>query len=399
MMEKEDSIEESSGLALHGTMQSKLCGWEFMSLVHEKNFRRKEVNIAKTSGGWVDLINDIDGLVLFANGFREIIRPTSDIDNLCRRWKSLPTEKDYLAAGVPLLELLYSEAGSRLSRKHLSSNRLQWNRGPTLFERCRDTPSLRCECDRTQQIYHDSLYKTFGRVTPPGILQPNGCVVFGQAHHPFKPPKTIAVRHNAVHMLPNTSIHNGENTKQISTKNNSLLSLSPPASVSPEREVNGYAIQSPKKPPSPLSLSDDLAEGETVAPKRRRKLSHVQRSNPEACEEPSNRDDQILLSDDCATCPVKHQSTPRHDTVANRQYLGPTQTACATEAEYEPVLARRTIRRKAKIEDYSHLYGCSCTICSTVSFEPPDSIELHSSTNGTRGNTMSMAERRERQAV
>ena len=188
LMEKEDLIESGSGLALHGTMQSQIHGWEYMSLVHEKNYRRKEAAIAKTSGGWVDLINDIDALVLFATGLGDIIKPVADLKNLCPLWRSLPKGKDYLAACVPTVELLYSEAGSRLSHKHLSTSHLQWHRGSTLFERCRgSTFSGRCECDRTQQIYHDSLLRTFGHVRPPGNLEENGCVVFGLSRHPFKP--------------------------------------------------------------------------------------------------------------------------------------------------------------------------------------------------------------------
>ena len=59
LMEKEDSMKASPGLALHGTMQSKVHGWEYMSLVHEKNFWRKEAKVQKSSGGWVDLIKDV----------------------------------------------------------------------------------------------------------------------------------------------------------------------------------------------------------------------------------------------------------------------------------------------------------------------------------------------------
>lgn len=364
LMEKDDSMEAYSGLALHGTMQSKVHGWEYMSLVHGKNYRRKEATVAKSSGGWVDLINDIDALVLFATGLDEIIRPVSDLNNLCHLWRSLPKGKDYLATSVPILELLYSEAGSRLSHKHLSTSHLQWHRGSTLFEQCSDKVSHHCECDRTQQIYHDSLVKTFGRVRPPGNLQEDGCVIFGQAHHPFKPPKT----HNAVYMLPNTSIQNAESTKQILTNKNSLLSPSPPPSVSPESEARCYAIRSPKRPPSPLSFGDDLAEEETVVPKRRRKVSDVQTSKSDTCKGPNNSDDE-LSSDDFATCPTEPQSTLKHNAASNGRNSGRKQTVCASEAEYKSVHALRTIRRKANIEDFSHRHGCSCMTCSTVDFE------------------------------
>lgn len=400
LMDKEDSIEACPGLALHGTMQSKIYGWEYMSLVHEKKYQRKEATIAKSSGGWVDLINDIDALVLFATGLDEIIKPVCDLSRLCRPWKSLPKGKDYLATGVPILELLYSEAGSRLSRKHLSTSHLQWHRGSTLFEQCSGAASHRCDCDRTQQIYHDSLFKTFGHVRPPGNLKDNGCVIFGQGHHPFKVLKPVTIRQNAVHMLPNTSIQDSGITKQISTKDDGLLSPSPPAIVSPEpEEVGGCAIQSPKRPPSPPNFSEDLVQEGAIAPKRRRKTAYAQTWSFDTCKRPNNGDDQTSSSDDCVTGPVEHQSMLRPDTLSNRRCSDFTQPVCDPKAGYAPANGRKAIRHVAKIGDDSHRLGCSCTICSDVNFEPPDTIELITNTNSARRISTNMAERRDGQRV
>lgn len=206
LKEKDDFMEASPGVALHATLRRKLQGWEYMSLVYEKNYRRKVANIAKSSGGWVDLVADIDTLVLFATGFKEIIKPIHNLE-LCCRWRDLPKGKDYLATSVPVLQLLYSEAGSKVSQKHLSTNRLRWHRGAVLFEKCANVTSSRCSCDRTQQIYHDSYFKTVGHRRTPGTLEKNGCVIFGQAHHPLKPAMIFPTRENAVHSLPNFPIH------------------------------------------------------------------------------------------------------------------------------------------------------------------------------------------------
>ena len=203
LKEKDDMIESTPGLALHGTMRHALRGWEFMSLVDEKNYRLKTADIAKSSGGWVDLVDDVDSLVLFANGLKEVITPIATVGRLCDRWKTLPLGKDYLAANVSILEILYAEAGSRISRKHLSSSHLQWHNGSHLFEDCSVAASGGCTCIRLQQIYHDSLFKTFGQVRSPGKLEPNGCVIFGQDRHPIRLVQTEAPRENSVHMLPN----------------------------------------------------------------------------------------------------------------------------------------------------------------------------------------------------
>ena len=219
----------------------------------------------------------------------------SDLSNLCRSWRTLPKGKDYLAAGVPIMELLYSEAGSRLSRKHLSTTHLQWHRRSILFEQCGDTGPDRCACDRTQQIYHDSLLRTFGQVRPPGKLEENGCVIFGQVHHSLKPTKTVPLRKNAIHMLPNTSIQDSAITNANFTRDDGVQSPSSPASLSQEREeFNGDTVQSPKSPPSPLISNDELVQKKPVARERMRKMSHVQTSNFDPCKGPSNFDTSSL---------------------------------------------------------------------------------------------------------
>ena len=83
LKEEFQSTEKLPGFTLHGTMRSKLHGWEFMSLIEEKNFRQRQLNIAKSSGGWVDLAADIDALILFGTGFNDVIRPVPVTDSLC----------------------------------------------------------------------------------------------------------------------------------------------------------------------------------------------------------------------------------------------------------------------------------------------------------------------------
>ena len=402
LMEKEDSMEACGGLALHGTMQDKLHGWEYMSLVHEKNYQRKEATIQKSSGGWVDLINDVDCLVIFATGLGEIIRPVSDLSRLCRPWRTLPKGKDFLAAGVPIMELLYSEAGSRLTHTHLSTSHLQWHRGSTLFERCSDMTSNRCKCDRTQQIYQDSLFKTFGHVRPPGDLEENGCVVFGQAHHSWKPHKNIARRQNAVPILLNTPIQNAGTIMHNHTEDDRLLSPTPAASVSLEpNEVKGYTDRNLRRPPSPPISTDRPMDDKTHALRRKRRLSHLQISELDTCKGHDICTNETPLSEgeDNATCPTEYQSLPKHDRKFIRQAIAPTQTVCASKDEYEPAHVRKGVRPEAKIEHYGHPFGCSCMGCLTVDFEPPCSIGVLGNVIGSRRNPKSMTERRERQPV
>lgn len=400
LMEKEDSMEACAGLALHGTMRSKIHGWELMSLVHEKNYRRKEAIVAKSSGGWVDLINDVDALVLFAAGLDEIIRPVSDLSNLCRPWRTLPKGKDFLAAGVPMMELFYSEAGSRISRKHLSTSHLQWHRGSALFEPCSDTTSIRCKCDRTQQIYHDSLLKTFGHVQPPGKLEENGCVVFGQAHNSFKPHKRIAIKQNAVHMLPNISIQISKTNRHSPTEDDALLSPPPVALVSPEpEETNVYATQNSNSPPSPLHSNDHLMHDKTITLRRKRRLSHIQLSESNSREGHDICNDEESSSDDYVVYGTAEQSLIEHDTISKRQRIASTPTGSAPKGGYEPVHVTNSIRREAKIEHYGHLCGCSCTTCLSIDCEPPGSLKVIGTITDTRRNSMKSTERKKGQPV
>ena len=201
MMERDAVITSAPGVALRGTMRDKLYGWEFRALVEDKSsFRQKEQVLEKTNGGWVDLVDDTDTIVLFGNGFGEVIKPVCDSMDLCSAWRVLPKGRDYLAVGCPMLETLYNEAGSRKSRSYLTSRHLQWHRGSTVFERCGEVSG--CACDRLQQLVYDSR-ATFRRVKPPDELPENGCVIFGQAKHPLFPAMGTCPKKRTIYSMPN----------------------------------------------------------------------------------------------------------------------------------------------------------------------------------------------------
>lgn len=337
---KDDQIESCPGIVLHGTLRSKLQGWEYMSLVQEKNYRRKEVNIAKSSGGWVDLIDDIDCLVLFGTGFQDIIKPSSTYGKLCTRWMTLPKSKDYLAAGVPMLELLYAEAGSRISRKHLSTNHLQWHRGSSLFEPCTGKSLSRCDCDRTQQIYHDSMFKTFGQVNPPGNLEEHGCVIFGQAQHVFKSQRPIAVRENAVHMLPNTPLQ----VLEVSPPNQTTLdqSLSEPGLTKPNGNMHLDNVHEEIISFPTVSSPHQEAHNPTSkpqAPQRRRKKSHAEMPDREDHQK-TNGDTGVAnkITSQAANkdLPIEHHLTLRADKV-DMPRSGSKETASSIRPKHLPI--------------------------------------------------------------
>ncbi|KAK0507586.1 hypothetical protein JMJ35_010109 [Cladonia borealis] len=215
MMERDAVITSAPGVAVRGTMRDKLYGWEFRALVEDKNsFRQKEQVLEKSNGGWVDLVDDTDTIVLFGNGFGEVIKPVRDSVNLCSVWKVLPKGRDYLAVGCPMLETLYNEAGSHKTRSYLTSRHLQWHRGSTLFERCEEISG--CACHRLQQLVYDS-WTTFRRVKPPDELPEDGCVIFGRVNHPIFPARRTCSKKRTIYSIPNGPLSEAMSTEPKST--------------------------------------------------------------------------------------------------------------------------------------------------------------------------------------
>ena len=143
-----------------------------MDLVDDRSpFRLKKTHIGKSSGGWTDLSRDIDAVVLFGSGFEDIIKPTEEsMAGLCHMWKSVPKGKDYLTASVPMMNQLYEQAGSKLSRKYLTSTHLRWHHGGRLWEHCESTKPFTCNCNRLQQVVSD-FATHFRGVSDPGPLR------------------------------------------------------------------------------------------------------------------------------------------------------------------------------------------------------------------------------------
>ncbi|KUJ12904.1 uncharacterized protein LY89DRAFT_196620 [Mollisia scopiformis] len=71
---KEKLVREK---ARSGLSSSDPRGWDIMDLVQERSpIRMKETDIQESNGGWTDLAQDLNVVVLFANGLEDLIRPT-----------------------------------------------------------------------------------------------------------------------------------------------------------------------------------------------------------------------------------------------------------------------------------------------------------------------------------
>ena len=278
MMERDAVITSAPGVAVHGTMRNKLHGWEFRALVEDKSsFRQKEQVLNKSNGGWVNLVDDTDTIVLFGNGFGEVIKPVCGSLDLCSAWKVLPKGRDYLAVGCPMLETLYNEAGSRKTRSYLTSQHLQWHRGSTLFEKCEERSG--CACDRLQQLVYDSR-TTFRRMKPPDELPENGCVIFGQAYHPMIPARGTCVKKRTIYSMPNGHLLETKATEPESPARlpTTSLEVQPVMNKMPDRNDFSSMFDSSS------STADSQSESELrmLSVKRRRKIC-----DQDACEKDS----------------------------------------------------------------------------------------------------------------
>jgi hypothetical protein len=164
----------------------RLLGWEFMDLVEERSpLHLKETIIKNSCGGWINFAQEIDAIVLFASGFEDVIEPAEGSTNgLCHRWKHVPKDKDYLAAGIPILKTLYERAGSLVTKENQTYQHRQWHHGQMLFENCLSNANSSCNCDRLQQVESKQRMGS-GNVIFLGPLKSQGAVIFGKSESSF----------------------------------------------------------------------------------------------------------------------------------------------------------------------------------------------------------------------
>ncbi|CAI9634166.1 unnamed protein product [Alternaria burnsii] len=170
---------ETPGVCMPSSVHESIYGFEFKSIVHQDAlYKLKKTTVRRNHGGWIKLIEDIDALVLFANGFGDVILPAGGSDNLlCHKWRRVPDGQDYLTTTTDVLQRLFDKAGSRLDRKYLTTkNKLRWHQGSsTLFNACRDVAL--CDCTRLQQLFPESAFRS---IQPPTSIASKGAVIFGR---------------------------------------------------------------------------------------------------------------------------------------------------------------------------------------------------------------------------
>ena len=209
-----------SGIPVSMNFHKKLRGWEYMTLVDDDSpFHRKEVQLQGTCENWPDLVGEIDALVLFANGFEDVIKPAQDQSNICQLWRRMPKEKDYLGMCASTVERLYEVAGCKLSREYLTSSKLRWDKGLSITtEPCPNLSAYQCDCNRLQSITSSS------RVIMPGRVPPEGALIFGQRNsltvprfaHPQREVHSLYSQSNTSIQIDEASIDDSDESSELS---------------------------------------------------------------------------------------------------------------------------------------------------------------------------------------
>lgn len=195
---------EAPGVRIPSSLHESLYGFEFKAVVQQDApYKLKRTTVSRNHGGWSKLIEDIDALVLFANGFGDVIRPAGEFNQgLCRKWRRVPHGQDYLATTTNMLQTLFDKAGSRVDRKYLTTkSKLRWHQGSSaLFNECQDVTT--CDCTRLQQLIPESAIKS--AQTPTSIVD-EGAVIFGHPE-PRSAPVRSTVSKNSSSLYSQTNI-------------------------------------------------------------------------------------------------------------------------------------------------------------------------------------------------
>ena len=192
LIDKTHAHDSASGFPVQNPFRNELHGWEIMSLVEETPvLRRKQRHIDSTSGGWVNLVKDLDAVILFGRGFGEIIRPVQTI-TLCEKWRYLPKGNDFLAVSCQLLREIMYQAGSRNDQRYLTSTGLRLSKKSELFTPCKHPGARSCDCLRVQRIDKSPFLDTLEDRNPFPCLPDRGCVIFGEVRRlNFRPHKKL----------------------------------------------------------------------------------------------------------------------------------------------------------------------------------------------------------------
>lgn len=173
--------KEQNGLALSG-FKTQLEGWKFQDVVdREHSINPVVAELDDSAKDWIRLIRHIDAVVLFGNGFGELMRPMGEH---CVNWTAVPQKKFCLAVPVSQLRRIARKHGRPDETPIKLAEDVYWPIVEHPFEcRCGITGSeQRRACDRSQTLRYNKTHMSknlMGGEVLSDADNDNGAVIFG----------------------------------------------------------------------------------------------------------------------------------------------------------------------------------------------------------------------------
>jgi serine/threonine protein kinase len=179
-----------NGVNIKLRARKNLEGWDFHELATDQDPSPRVATLQALGYGWVDFIRSIGAVTLFGRGFGEIIRPV-EFDGMCPLWRSLPTQKYYLAASVFDLKNIMTKFGNKHSDPPKLVQDLLWHCPGEIIAKCRcQGRGARQVVSRAFNRHHDPVQVFYPKrsrlllpmlIQGPAVLEDKGAVVFGHS--------------------------------------------------------------------------------------------------------------------------------------------------------------------------------------------------------------------------
>lgn len=156
IMDHQRQLAGQNGVNMKARVRKHLEGWDFKQLATSNDPRPRVAMLQAFGYGWVDIIRSIDAITLFGRRFGDIIQPI-EFDGMCPQWKSLPTQKYYLAASVFDLNNITENFGNKWANPPRLVHDLLWHCPGDLVAPCRCQQCGPRQIIRTFKPHHNPV--------------------------------------------------------------------------------------------------------------------------------------------------------------------------------------------------------------------------------------------------
>jgi len=186
IMDHHRHVAGQNGVNLKVRVRKHLEGWDFVELATDHDPYPRVATLQALGYGWVDFIRSIDAITLFGRGFGDIIQPI-EFDGMCPHWRSLPTQKYYLAASVFDLKNIMKKFGDERANPLKPVHDLLWHCPRGLIASCQcqghgarqtNRGAFRRHHDPVQVFYPIRSHLILP-IRGPDKLEDGGAIVFG----------------------------------------------------------------------------------------------------------------------------------------------------------------------------------------------------------------------------